>query len=194
MNQKTKIQFILILLFVLITIWFVFKYIVSDKKIVKNNNITPYSDLLKNDSSNFIDEINYSSIDAKGNKYELNAKQGEVDISNSDIMFLNDVTAYVYLNNKSVIKIISDFGKYNLINYDTIFSKNVIMTYVDHKIIGEYLDFSLQTNLSTMSTDVVYTSGETRLDADMVEIDIATKDSKIFMNDNIKKVTIVGAQ
>ena len=95
MNHKTKLQFILILSVVLITIWFVFEYLLNDNKIVKNNNITPHSDLLKNDSSNFIDEINYSSIDDKGNKYELNAKQGEVDISNSDIMFLNDVTAYV---------------------------------------------------------------------------------------------------
>ena len=30
-----------------------------------------------------------------------------------------------------------------LINYDTIFSKNVIINYVDNKITGDYLDFSM---------------------------------------------------
>ena len=41
-----------------------------------------------------------------------------------------------------MVKITSDFGKYNSENYDTIFSTNVIITYSDYKITGEYLEFS----------------------------------------------------
>jgi hypothetical protein len=37
--------------------------------------------------------------------------------------------------------ITSNYGKYNTINYDTIFSKNVKIDYVDNIITGDYLDF-----------------------------------------------------
>ena len=39
--------------------------------------------------------------------------------------------------------ITSNYGKYNTINYDTIFSKNVKIDYVDNIITGDYLDFSM---------------------------------------------------
>jgi hypothetical protein len=52
------------------------------------------------------------------------AKEGEIDLDNSDIIFLTDVTAYIKLvKNSELIVITSNYGKYNTINYDTIFSK-----------------------------------------------------------------------
>ena len=98
------------------------------------------------------------------------------------------------LKNSNNIKIKSDFGKYNINNYDTIFSKNVLITYLNNKITGEYLDFSFLNNLGTISTNVIYVGNKTRLIADRIEIDITTKDTKIFMNDNIKKVLIESAK
>ena len=35
-------------------------------------------------------------------------------------------------------------GKYNSENFDTIFSKNVIINYLDNKITGEYLRFFIR--------------------------------------------------
>ena len=105
-------------------------------------------------------------------------------------MFLEDVIAYVYMKDSETIKITSDFGKYNSNNYDTIFSKNVIVTYLDHEITSDYLDFSLLDNLGTMSTNVIYTGKNNKLFADRLEIDISSKDTKIFMNDGEKKVII----
>ena len=54
------------------------------------------------------------------------------------------------------IYIVSDFGKYNINNYDTIFSKNVIITYLDNKITGDYVDFSMARNSMIISKNVVY--------------------------------------
>ena len=109
-------------------------------------------------------------------------------------MFLENIIAYIFLKESETIKITSDFGKYNSKNYDTIFSKNVIIIYPGHKITGEYLDFSFLNNLGTISTNVIYVGNKTRLIADRIEINITTKDTKIFMNDNIKKVLIESAK
>ena len=82
-------------------------------------------------NSNIIQDINYTSTDLKGNEYIIIAKEGEIDLNNSDIIYLNDVTAFIKLKEKSeLITITSDYGKYNTINYDTIFSKNVKIDYI----------------------------------------------------------------
>ena len=52
---------------------------------------------------------------------------------------------------------------------------------------GEYLDFSLINNLMTISENVIYTNNENILKADIAEMNIKSKDTKIFMYENIKK-------
>ena len=75
-------------------------------------------------------------------------------------------------------------------NYDTIFTKNVIITYLNNKINGEYLDFSIQRNSMIMSKNVIYSNKKNILKSDVIEIDLKTKDTKIFMFENNKKVNI----
>ena len=52
------------------------------------------------------------------------------------------------------------------------------------------LDFSLERNSMLISRKVVYTNLDNILKADVVEIDIKTKDTKIFMYENQKKINI----
>ena len=194
MNKKTIAQILMISLILIISFLFYFKYIKKnnlslEKKIVTENIVANNSD-----SSNYIKTINYTSSDAEGNRYKITANQAEIDINNPDIMFLKDIVAFIFIQNSDTIKIISDFGKYNSKNYDTIFSKNVIILYTNHKMTGEYLDFSFLDNRGTMSTNVVYSSGDTNLIADRIEMNISTKDTKIFMNGTNKKVLIKGSR
>ena len=141
-------------------------------------------------SSNTIKDVNYISRDTKGNEYIINASKGEIDINNPDIIYLTDVKAFINLANSNTVNISSDFGKYNTKNFDTIFSKNVTVKYLDNKITGEYLDFSLESNLMVISRDIVYTNLENVLVADVLEMNIETKDTKIYMYENKKKVNI----
>ena len=89
-----------------------------------------------------------------------------------------------------MIEISSDFGKYNIDNYNTIFSKNVIISYLDNKIKGEYLDFSLEKNLLIISKGVILKNNKNSLKADVVEMNIKTKDVKIFMYEENKKINV----
>ena len=54
--------------------------------------------------SNIIENVNYNAKDAKGNVYTINAYKGEIDLNNSDIIFLTNVEAFIKLNNSENIK------------------------------------------------------------------------------------------
>ena len=96
------------------------------------------------------------------------------------------------MKDSDTVKITSNFGKYNSKNYDTIFSENVIIAYPGHKITGEHLDFSFLNNLGIVSKNVIYTGDDTSLFADKIEMNLTTKDTRIFMNDTNKQVIING--
>ena len=194
MNKKTGLQVVMVLVIILISLWFYLKYFTLNFEDVKETRAIEKIDENQNSTSAYIDDINYISADAKGNKYQITAKQAEIKVENSDVMFLKDVVSFVYIKDSDTVKITSDFGKYNSKNYDTIFSENVIVIYPGHKITGEYLDFSFLSNLGTFSENVVYTGEKTNLFADKIEMNLTTKDTKIFMNDIGKKVLIEGTK
>ena len=186
-NFKIIIFIILILLSVLL---FYFKFF-SKKTTVK---INVEENLSTSSLSNVIKDVSYVSTDSKGNKYSINALTAEIDQNNSNILFLTDVSSTIELTNSNNIKIISDYGKYNSDNFDTIFSKNVIINYLDNKINGEYLDFSIARGNMIISRNVVYSNPENILEADIIDINIETKDTKISMFDKNEKVNLRSKQ
>jgi len=180
-----KIIFI-ILLFVVFLIVFNLKF--SEKK--DTSQLKPKKLEKEVYSSNKIKDVKYTTKDADGNEYIIIASEGEIDYSNPSIIYLTNIKAKIKLINSDDILIKSEYGKYNSENFDTIFSKNVIINYLNNKITGEYLDFSLERTSMLISKEVVYTNLENILKADAVEMNIKTKDTKIFMYENQKKVNI----
>ena len=166
------------------------KKIVEKKKIelVEKENLK--IDEEKIESSNIIEDVSYSAKDIKGNEYFLRANEGIIDQNESNFIFLKSVKAIMNLKDLKLVEISSDFGKYNIKNYDTIFSKNVIISYLDNIITGDYLDFSLDKNLMMISKNVVLKNKKSTLQADVVEVNIETKDIKIFMYEENKSVNI----
>ena len=194
MNKKTGLQVVMVLVIIFISLWFYLRYFTKNFEDVKETLVIEKIDENQNSTSTYIDDINYISTDAKGNKYQITAKQAEIKVENSDVMFLKDVVAFVYIKDSDMVKITSNFGKYNTINYDTIFSENVIVIYPGHKITGEYLDFSFLNNLGIFTENVIYTGEKTNLFADKMEMNLTTKDTKILMNNTGKKVLIEGTK
>ena len=162
------------------------KISLAEQTIVEEPTITEDVDT----TTNVIKDVSYISKDTRGNDYILNAYEGQIDLSNNKIIFLTRVKATVNMVDGEFITIQSDFGKYNIDNYDTIFSKNVIIDYADNQTRGDYVDFSLERNSLIISKNVTYSNQNSSLKADAVEIDIKTKNAKIFMYEKKKKVKI----
>ena len=189
MLEKKIVKFFFIILLIFILSIFIYSKFFKKSKIKEiNNQITTSEDTSY--SSNIIEDVYYSSKDAEGNEYIIQAKKGEIDFSNSNIIYLTDVSALIKLSSSEKITIISEYGKYNSDNFNTIFSKNVIINYLDNQIISEYLDLSLQRSSMIISKKVIYKNLENILSADVIEIDLKTKDTKIFMYESEEKVNI----
>lgn len=184
--MKKKNVIILIIFFILIIVFLYFKFLKKEKV----TEIEILNSEESNYSSNIIEDVYYSSKDSNGNEYIIRASQGEIDFSQNEVLYLTDVKALIKLTSSNDMEITSSYGKYNSNNFDTIFSKNVIINYLDNRITGEYLDFSIQRNSMVISRDVIYTNLENILKADVMEINIDTKDTKIFMHKNNEKVNI----
>ena len=192
MKKKIFLKTLLIISLIIIT-WIVYSKYFKKNEIIESKTVNPETVIEEEVvyNSNIIKDINYNSRDLKGNEYILVAKEGEIDLNNNDIIFLTDVTAYIKLvKNSELIVITSDYGKYNTINYDTIFSKNVKIDYVDNIITGDYLDFSMVKNLLIISRNVVYKNLENTMKADVIELDTTTKDTKIFMYHSNEQVNL----
>ena len=196
MKKKIIISGSFIIFFFSLLVYYYFKSNNEKKLIEKKKKI----ELVKTESIgnneeeiislNIIQDVSYSAKDTKGNEYFVKAKEGTIDQNYNNLIFLKAVNATIRLKNFELIEISSDFGKYNTDNYDTIFSKNVIITYLDNIIKGKYLDFSWDKNLIIISRDVTLKNNQSSLRADVIEVDIKKKDIKIFMHEENKKVNI----
>ena len=196
MNRKNIFWITSIILFFSFFIFLFFKSnpekeLIERKKQLestKKENIEVIEERME--SSNLIEDVSYSAKDAKGNEYFLKASEGTIDQNESNYIFLKSVKANISLKKYKIIEISSSFGKYNINNYDTIFSKNVIITYLDNKITGDYLDFSWDKNLMIISKNVILENDKSSLKADVIEVNIKSRDIKIFMYEENKKVNI----
>ena len=184
---KKIIAVIIVIILSIVLIFFFLKN--SNKEKVSPNIIEELEE--RSYSSNIIENVRYSSNDTNGNKYTITAKEGEIDIKNSNIIYLKKVSAIIELNNSNNIQVSSNFGKYNIGNFDTIFTKNVIIKYLQNEINGDYLDFSILRNSMIVSKNVVFTDDANVLKTDAIEINIKTKDTKFFMYDKNNKVSLI---
>ena len=151
----------------------------SDQKISKNKR-----------DSNIIYNIEYVAQDDDGNNYIVKSKYGELKNDQTNLIILKKVLATINIQNSPSIEIASDGANYNSINYDTEFYGNVTLTYVDHTITSDNLDLYFQKNLAYFSDNVVYKNLNNSIQADKIEIDLITKNSKIYMNNTFKKIKV----
>ena len=204
MSKKTLMQiFLVIFLFFLILFTFIFFYepneINKPFKTLKNsevNNIVSSSE-----EQSMIENLEYTSSNNNGDVFELYADYGEPSIEDPDLMFLKNVRAKIIFVDKNNINLISDFANFNTKTFETFFINNVQITRMDEIVTGNELylvlenkidlqkDKKKEQNLIRMSHNIFFQKPGYNLKADILEIDLITKNLKIFMNDKIEKVT-----
>ena len=202
MWKKISIQLILLSI-VFFSIYYVYKFYFKTKDNIKIDQ----SDIVQNKSSddinnnksdfdidnqdNLIKNLSYFSKDNLGNEYIIESKYSELNLDNVDVISMENVSARIIMVNSDPIYITSNFAKYNNENYETIFKGNVSIVYLDNKIRCEKFHISIKNNFANVTDNVIYENSQEKLIADTIEIDLITKNSKIFMTDKNKKVMIL---
>ena len=184
MKNKIFIQAFLVFLIILI---FFGVYLNYFKKVNEIDNLKVEKENF--DKENSLINITYESIDATGKKYIINAESGKFDEQKPDLIFMTDVNAKIILSDGSVIYINSLNAEYNTVNYDTKFQNNIKLNFLEHNIFCNNLNIFFKDNLLEAYNDLTYKNLEIIMLADKIEIDLLTKNSKIF-NFNEKKVKI----
>ena len=190
MNIKILIQ---LLLFIILassaaTYYYFYKNNKTNANVNKINNNNEIS--IDKNSSNLIKNISYASTDNLGNKFIIKSETGEISIDNPSIVYMTNVEAIINLINSDPIIIKANHAKYNKINYETNFKEDILLTYQTHRITSQNLDLSFENNLATIYNKIVYDNNNVKISADILEIDLITKNSKIFMNNEYKKIKI----
>ena len=154
----------------------------------KENQINEQKQISNSQISNQIIDLAYKSSDDRGNIYEINSVYGSIEDKNENVLLLEDVTAKIVIKNYGTFLIESGKAKYNKVNLNTHFFSNVNLYYLNHSIKSEDLFLKYIDKKIKISNNVVYINQNNQLKADEIDLDMVTKTSKIYMNDEKDKV------
>ena len=207
MDRKNLIQIILLIFLIFITYSIFNNYYKKNNTSFKSSKKIELQDADKipsSDSKNIIENIKYTSNNNNGDIFEIFAEYGEPSIEISDLMFLTNVKANIIFKNKSNIELTSDYANFNTKTFETTFMDNVLILREDETILGEslYLVFdqtdeelkkksTVDQNLIRISNNVIVKKPGYILKADILEIDLLTKNVKVFMKNKDDKVETI---
>ena len=189
MKKNRVIQFSLV---IAIIILFFTTYYSGDKdKIVdaNKNSSTENASKLTEETSNIIENVNYTGTNNRGTFFELNAAIAEIKHDEPNLSRLQDVFVVIRLRNLRTIHIQSDKAVFNKISNDCEFFGNVKITEQDNVITSDNLDFYNSKNFLQAYNNVEYSSMKGTLIADKMDVDLLKNEANIFMfkkNDKVK--------
>ena len=140
---------------------------------------------------NLVKDVEYTSIDQKGNKFHLLANSGKSNKDNNDILDLINVRGKITSNIRDTIYIVSDFAQYNSVNLNSKFYENVIINYQDKEITCVNFDINMETNKAIAYNNVLITDPKSIMKAGIVELDLKTKDININPDITTKEVEVI---
>ena len=189
MNKKIIFQiFVYFLIFFFIGL-LAFQYSYEEKPkdtSFSENNIDLNSNT--NTSSNTMSNIEYKSTDAIGNQYLIRAKLGSISDEDSNVIIMQEVEAEIQLDNSEKILISALSAEYNIVNYDTFFKEQTSIKYIEHNLNCNNADLIFKDHKIKLYSNINYSSLNTSLLADEIEIDLITKNLKVYMIDKNQKI------
>ena len=185
MSSKLLIQLSITLLIALILLVFYYFFFTSDNTFVKGDKVD-----VDNQINNKITDLKYTANDINGNSYIINSEYGEISDLNSNELKLQGVKAVIEIKNSESVIILSDYANYNKVTLNTYFYDNVKLTYIGHIITSDKMFLNYVNKDINIQENVVYEGYNNKLLADIIEIDLVTKFSKIYMLDKYGKVKV----
>ena len=162
---------------------------IISKKQKKNSKLKKSDtnqDLEKKKIKNLTKEIEYITTNKNGDIYKILAQYGKTNLKNSNILELENVNGEVLSKDRSNIHISSKFAKYNYTNQNSKFYSNVAIKYDENKINCDNLDLLINKNKAIAYGNVLIKNNNSNMKAQMVIIDLLTKDININSKEKIE--------
>ena len=156
----------------------------KNKSIVEKNiqkNLPTLSDDASEKTTSF-EDLEYKGLYDLDKTFIVKSEKAHINDDEPDIVYMTNMHVILYLKDGRTVNILSDKGKYNKVNYDCFFEKNVRATDGNTKIFSDNLD--LLGNESSVKVynkvSINYPTGSW-LRADKVDYDFETKFFKVSM-------------
>ena len=190
MNKKIIFQILLLFIIFLFTFLLFNQYSSNyTAKTIDTSQDIIYSNPESN-STNIINNIEYKSFDAIGNQYNIKAKSGTISDESPNLILMKDVVSEIYFKEEKIL-ITALFATYNTINYDTIFKDEINIKYGEHYLNSNNANLFFKDHRIELYDNINYTNLNSTLLADEIEIDLLTRNLKVYMHNKNKKVKVI---
>ena len=188
-KKQKKIQAVLLIIGVLLILltYFYYPYMNKNKYIVEKNiqKNLPALPGDANESTTSFESLEYKGLYDLNKTFIIKSEEAYINDDEPEIVYMTNMHVILYLKDGRTVNILSDKGKYNKVNYDCFFEKNVRATDGDTKIFSDNLD--LLGNESSVkiynNVSINYPTGSL-LRADKIDYDFETKFFKVSMFDD----------
>ena len=132
MDIKKTFQYGLLILLILASFLFYYKYFKEDVKIIKKDELGNTENkkeaeiYSKSENKNIIENLKYVSEDLLGNTYVVTAKSATLKEDKLNEVQLFEVNAQIARENQEIIYIFSKTANYNKVN-NTVFKKRLML-------------------------------------------------------------------
>ena len=189
--MKRIIQLILFFIIILTSLIFYQTYL---KEIKKTSIIIDKTQnkIVEENQNNLIQNLKYEVRLDQNNQYIITSDLSEITYENDiEIVKMQKVTA-IFIDGKNIpLTITSDKAIYNNSNYNTNFSDNIQVEYLNNVIISDKMDLDFKNNVINIFGNVQYDGIQGSVKTDNIKINLITKKIDIYMNKYNKNVEVI---
>tara|TARA_B100001057_G_C22811270_1_gene935518 strand:+ start:817 stop:1404 length:588 start_codon:yes stop_codon:yes gene_type:complete len=185
-----KISIIFSFLILAIIVFFLFQNFLLKKNSGEKISLGDTNQTLEN-KNNLIKNLRYDVNFENNTKYNITADLSELIYEGSDEIVKMQKVRAVFIDKGGLPLIItSDNAVFNNTSYNTSFTNNVKIEYINNKMGSGRLLLDFENNVVIINDNIVYEGVQGMGEADNIRIDLITKDVQIFMNNSNNKVKI----
>ena len=189
--MKRIIQLILFSIIILISLIFYQTYLKEVKKTSISIDKTQ-NKVIDGNQNNLIQNLKYEVRLDQENQYIITSDLSEITYENNiEIVKMQKVTA-IFMDGKNIPLIItSDKAVYNNSNYNTNFSDNIQIEYLNNVILSDKMDLDFNNNVINIFGNVQYDGIQGSVKTDNIKINLITKKIDIYMDKYNKNVEVI---
>ncbi len=139
----------------------------------------------KNDLNTFYN-IQYSGLDASGNRYILKSREASTKEPNNELINMIDVNAFFYFKDDTILTVNSKKAEYNDETLDIKFFEAIEANYNDAKLTASRAEYSNSENFIIIENNVKITNPRGNIYADKLLFDIKSQNLNITSFKNSK--------
>ena len=172
--------------YIFYNVYFV-KKIDEDSKLLSRD-----TDALQNNNGNQIKNLQYKINFDENRQYIITSEFSElIKTGDHEKVIMQKAKATLTDEKKLTLSIYSDNAEFNSGNYSTVFKNNVLIEYMNNKILSDKLVIDFNNNIINVSQNVRYIGEFGKINTDNMVINLLTKKIDIFMDRNDKNVELV---